>query len=192
MENDEEKDKNVELSSNNESAMAPDSVDKLEVEDPEIKVSASLMQQILDNQEKQEEQIKVLREAANQNKLISAENSRKPKDLPSAFLKVFMGKVVTSWRSDVAQLIYGNNGAGAPVGEILKATYFFSDGTDSGSIEQVMFTREDTRLVCRIIGQNGSDLILQPDHLETNNENLRQDFVMPPENLTVNQNFVNP
>lgn len=156
-----------------------------------IEVPASVLQNILDSQTKLQDEISLLREASNQNKLIQAENSRKPKELPSAFLKVFMEKVVTGWKSERAEIIYNNNG-GSPVGEILKATYFFSDDTNSGVVDQVMFTKEDTRLVCRVVDQVGPDLILQPERLETNNENIRNSFVMPSGTIRVHQNFVNP
>ena len=44
-----------------------------------------------------------------------------------------------------------NPTTGAPVGEVLQATYEFLDGTDSGVVDQIEFTRAEEREWVRIV-----------------------------------------
>lgn len=141
--------------------------------------------------EKIQSELDTLRQAVNQNKLVEIENRNKPKELARVFLKVFMGKPVVAWKSEKNEYVY-IPGQQSPAGEILKARFFFLDGTDSGIVDQSAFTREDTRLWCSVIEDKGRNMVVQFNKLETNNEDLQRSFVMPTETIEINKNFLNP
>lgn len=163
-----------------------------------IAVDADVLQRILDNQKIQADTIDTLTKAVSANKLAQVVNSKKPKELPRMFLKVFRGKVVTGWRTAASRYIYGTSGT-APIAEVLQSIYHFSDGSETEPLDQVEFTHEDTRLWCRL--QEGIKAIQDPDvrmytliaeQLETSDEVLRNEFVMPTDAISIDRNFVNP
>lgn len=69
----------------------------------------------------------------------------KKKLFPRVHLKIWTEgdsrKVITSWKSSKRNRIMYSESSGMPMGEILKATYYFADGGDTGEIDQIMFTR---------------------------------------------------
>jgi len=115
-----------------------------------VEVSKDKLDAILQKQAEQDKEIEILRDSVSRGRLEQAEDKRKDKELPRAYLKVFMGKVVIGWKS-AAQKIVHNPTTGLPVGEVLQATYQFIDGTDSGVVDQVEFTRTEEREFVRIV-----------------------------------------
>jgi len=156
-----------------------------------IEVDAGLLQKILDNQEALQKDNALLRQSVSQNKLIEAENKAKPKQMPQAFLKVFMGKAVIGWKSERAEYVYSPGFSSAPVGEILKSRYYFADGTDSGVVDQVLFTREDARLWGSIIEDKNASVIFKPERFESADQDLIKNFVMP-KSMEIRKDFLNP
>lgn len=173
------------------------------MENPPVVEPASVpekitMEDILARMSVLEEDNKTLRKAVNQGKLAEAENANKPDSLPVAYLKVFKGKVVVSWKSGQSQFIYNPSNPEAPIGEILKATYFFIDGTDSGEVDQVEFTRSNDRVEAEVA--DGMKALKDPEFKEvtlhftkliTTNEELQSKFELPSD-LKINKNFLNP
>ncbi len=115
-----------------------------------VEVSKDKLDAILAKQEAQDKEIEILRDSVSRGRLEEAEDKRKDKELPKAYLKVFQGKVVTSWKSTAAKIVH-NPTTGLSVGEVLQATYSFLDGTDSGVVEQTEFTRTEEREYVRLL-----------------------------------------
>lgn len=148
---------------------------------------------------KNEEQISVLRESVSQGKLLAAEDKRKPDEKPRALLAVFNGKVVTGWKTYVADVISSPLNPDVGVGENLKSIYTYMDGTESGPTDQVLFTRNYNRVMVTI--ETPKEMLKNPllrdlkvrfVSLITNDEDLRNTFVMPTEDATVDIRFINP
>jgi hypothetical protein len=146
----------------------------------------------------QDDEIATLRKTVSQNDLAAVEKAKKPMGLPVAYLKVLNGKVVVSSKSEKPQILYNPSNPEVAVGEILKARYFFLDGTDSGPIDQVEFTRTTDKLEGTILeglkGIKDSDMkevTLHFTKLITTDEDLAKSFVMPAD-LKINKNFLNP
>lgn len=138
------------------------------------------------------ETLEVLKEASNQNKLLDAEQKRKPKEFPRAFLKVFKGKVVTSWKSGPAELIYSQVNPGQVVGEKLQAEYCFIDGTTSGMVDQVLFTREEDRAWVRIKKKEKDSPKLTVE-FESGTSALGQQLdVKVGDQIEIDMSFINP
>lgn len=192
-----EENKEVELEVETEELQEPAKVVEPEVE--KVSISKETLERILSQLDKNTEQMAILRESVSSSKLTQAENKRKPDQLPKAYLKVFQGKLVVSWKSEKAEMIFHPLNPNVPTGEILKATYYFQDGTDSGVIDQVLFTRCEDRAVVRIL--EGINALKNPDHVNlkvrfeeliTSDDSVRANFVAPIEDFEVNRNFINP
>jgi hypothetical protein len=157
-------------------------------ETPEtVEVSKDKLDSVLERMDKLEEdnkakdkEIEILRDSVSRGRLEEAEDKRKEKEQPRAYLKVFMGKVVIGWKSLPQKIVY-NPTTGLPVGEVLQATYKFIDGTDSGLVDQVDFTRTEEREHVRILEK-------------VDNEVVRIQFENPslPQSFDINQVFLNP
>jgi hypothetical protein len=115
-----------------------------------VEVSKEKLDAVLDRIDKLEKDNEILRDSVSRGRLEEAEDKRKEKEQPRAYLKVFMGKVVIGWKSSPQKIVY-NPTTGLPVGEVLQATYKFIDGTDSGLADQVDFTRTEEREHVRIM-----------------------------------------
>lgn len=145
-----------------------------------------------------EEDNKTLRATVSQNDLAAVEKAKKPMGLPVAYLKVLNGKVVVSSKSEKPQILYNPSNPEVAVGEILKARYFYMDGTDSGPIDQVEFTRTTDKIEGTILeGLKGikdselKEVTLHFTKLITTDEDLAKSFVMPAD-IKINKNFLNP
>lgn len=110
---------------------------------------------------KVQETLEILRESSNQGKLTQAENKRKPKELPRAYLKVYDGHIIVSWKSSKSDLIYAPNNPTTAIGEILKAEYFYFEGGSTGVIDQVYVNREEDRVWIRIKKKEGKKLVVE-------------------------------
>lgn len=192
--------------------MAKDNkIEELNIEEPEVTPMATppvvepasvpaspTLDDILARMAVLEADNKNLRKAVNLGKLTEAENANKPDSLPVAYLKVFKGKVVTSWKSGTSQFIYNPSNPEFPIGEILKATYFFIDGSDSGEVDQVEFTRTGDRVEAEVVeGMKGlkdpdsKEVTLHFTKLITTDEDLQNKFELPVD-FKINKNFLNP
>lgn len=161
-------------------------------------IDAVMLENILRRLEAQDDEIATLRASVSQNKLEAVEKSKKPAGLPVAYLKVLDGKVVTSWKSEKPQYIYNPANPEVPIGEILKARYFFLDGGDTGPIDQTEFVRSVDKIEASILeGDRGlkdpevKELTLRFTKLITTDEDLAARFVLPAD-LKINKNFLNP
>lgn len=161
-------------------------------------VDQPTMAQVMDLLNAQAEELSTLRASVNQSKLTAVENAKKPVGLPTAYLKVLNGKVVTSWKSEKPEFLYHPNNPEVPIGEVLKATYFFIDGTNSGPIQQVEFTRNIDLVKGEILeGLKGlkdsevQEVTLHFTEFVTTDADLRKNFVLP-EDLKINKNYLNP
>lgn len=110
-----------------------------------VPVDSDKLDAVLDRIKKQDEEISVLREAVSRSKLMEVEDKRKQRPNPRVFLKVMENKdgkkePVIGWKSSPENRILYNH-ENKPVGEVLRATYYFNDGTDTGEIDQLAFTR---------------------------------------------------
>jgi hypothetical protein len=121
-----------------------------------VEVSKDKLDSILERMDKLEEDNttlkkdnEILRESVSRGRLEQAEDRHKEKELPRAYLKRFQDKVVIGWESTAAKIIH-NPTTGLAVGEVLQANYKFNDGTESGPIDQVEFTRAEEREHVRI------------------------------------------
>jgi hypothetical protein len=170
-----------------------------------IAVPVDQLQQLLDqnkvlleNQDKMQKEMGILRESVNQNKLDEVENKHKPKELPKAFLKVYNGKIVTGWKSASNKLVYSPTNPNLVIGEVLQTVLVFADGSDSGPINQQDLTRTEDRVWVRV--QSVQDLMseavktvkVRAEKLETASEELRLSFQLPTEELEVEKKFLNP
>ena len=83
------------------------------------------------------------------------------------------------------------------IGEILKAIYFFIDGTNSGVIDQVEFTRATDKVIADVVegwkaikDSEVKEVTLHFKELITTDEDLKAKFVMPAD-YKINKNFLN-
>ena len=139
----------------------------------------------------------ILEQAVSKNDLKAAQDKNKPAATPSAYLKVLTGKVVVAWKSEKAQYLFNPSNPEAAIGEILKATYFFIDGTNSGPIDQVEFTRCTDKVLADVVedwkaikDSETKEVTLHFRELITTDEDLKAKFVMPAD-LKINKNFLN-
>ena len=139
----------------------------------------------------------ILEQAVSKNDLLAAQAKNKPAATPTAYLKVLNGKVVVSWKSEKAQYLFNPSNPEAAIGEILKATYFFIDGTNSGVIDQVEFTRTGDKVIADVVegwkaikDSEVKEVTLHFKELITTDEDLKAKFVMPPD-YKINKNFLN-
>jgi len=160
-------------------------------------VDPELFAQMVARMDALEKRNSILEEAVSKNDLIAAQNKNKPAATPSAYLKVLNGKVVTSWKSEKAQMLFNPTNPEVTVGEILKARYFFSDGTDSGVIDQVEFTRATDKVLADVVegwkaikDSEVKEVTLHFRELITTDEELKKSFVMPAD-TKINKNFLN-
>lgn len=189
-----------------ENSMAEDNKENVTPAVESVTIPKDTLQKILDQLDKQDktlaankEQMDILRESVNTGKLADAENKRKPDEMPTAFLKVFMGKVVVGWKNEKTEMLYHPSNPDAAVGEVLKASYTFIDGTKSPIVDQVLFTRCDDRIIVRLLdGKNALrneglvDLNVRAESLISGDEDLRKSFELPKEDFKINRNFINP
>lgn len=120
------------------------------------------------------------------------ENSKKT-GYQTAFLKVFQGKIVVKWKSE-AQKIITNPTTNVPVGEVLQSRYYFIDGTDSGIVDQVLFTRAEDRVAVSIIEDRANTVKVKFDHLVTVDKDLERSFKLPHdlEPYEISKDYINP
>ena len=138
------------------------------------------------------ERLKILEQTASQNDLEEARSKNRPAELPSAYLKVFMDKIVIGWKSERPEMVYNPMNPNSIVGEILKSKYFFFDGSDSGTKDQVLFTRAEDRVMVRILSDDGLKVKIRFEKLITSNEDLKVSFKLPTEVLEIRKDFLNP
>lgn len=132
-------------------------------------------------------QIDVLRESVSRGRLEDAEGKRKPVEKPRAFLAVWDGKPVIGWKSEKNQYVYNPLNPNSVAGELLKTRLFLLDGTDSGEIDQVAFTRLNDRTYVRKVGEKRND----------NNEVTAwvvefEDQTIEPRQIEIHPQFINP
>lgn len=168
-------------------------------EPEEVSVPVSTLDRLMAQIDSQAKDISLLRQAVNQNKLLDVENASKPAELPKAYLKVFMGKVVVGWKMAKTEMLYHPTNPNMPVGEILKSIYYFIDGTESEPVDQVAFTRCDDKVIVRI--EDGVRAIKDPDvgkvsitfeSLVTTDDDLKNSFILPSGRYEIHKNFLNP
>lgn len=172
---------------------------ELPVAPENVSVPKDLLDRLIDRLDNQEKDIKILRQAASQGKLSEAEAQNRPDELPKAYLKVLMGKVVVGWRTFKAELFTHPTNPSVPVGEVLKSVYIFLDGTESDPIDQVVFTRTDDKVFVRLLdgkdalsGSSVGTVRVRFESLETTDEELRNTFVMPEGEFEVKKSSLNP
>jgi len=124
-----------------------------------VSVEKSVLEKILEQNKKLEQELAILRQSVSQARLAQAENKVRPKEKPRVYLKVFNGKIVTSWKSEKQEYLHSQV-TGQVIGEILKARYYYIDGTDSGIVDQVMFTRCDDQVWARIVETRENTFLL--------------------------------
>jgi len=160
-------------------------------------VDPELFAQMMARMTALEQRNTVLEQAVSKNDLLAAQAKNKPAATPTAYLKVLQGKVVVSWKSEKAQYLFNPSNPEAAIGEILKARYFFIDGTDSGIIDQVEFTRAGDKVIADVLegwkaikDSEVKEVTLHFKELVTTDEDLRVKFVMPAD-YKINKNFLN-
>lgn len=138
--------------------------------------------------------IRDLKGAVSAQKLEESVKSNAPKSLPTAFLKIFMEKIVVGWKSEKAELMYHPSNSNVPVGEVLKATYFFIDGTDSGVVDQILFTRAEDRVNVSIAEDLGSTVKVRFDEIIGSDPTLKDRLSLPKElePYEIRKDFLNP
>ena len=133
-----------------------------------MQVDPDLIRRLLDQndalQKKLDEQaadfkrdIDILRESVSRGKLEEAEGKRKPAEKPRAFLGRYDGKVVVGWKAEKNEYVYNPLNPNNVAGEVLQTRLFYLDGSDSGPIPQVMFTRNDDRVFVRKVGEKRNE-----------------------------------
>lgn len=178
-------------------------VEPSNVPNPEemVQVKAGSLTRILERLDTQDKEIGILRQSVNQGKLSEAENAQKPKELPKVYLKVFQNKIVVGWKTEKAETFSHPSNPSVPVGEVLKSRYYFIDGSDSGIIDQVDFTRTEDHVDARVLeglsgllNQNQQTVRLQFERLvcSPGNTELIQSFVLPLEPYEIKKDFLNP
>lgn len=151
--------------------------------------------------EAQGEELKTLRASVSQNKLAEIEKSKKKVGLPTAKLKLFNNKVVVGWKADrtVKPYIFNPTNPEVVVGEQLKTTVFYIDGTDSGLIDQREFTEAKTDSVVGEV-KEGLKALIDPEIEEVTlhftevisvDEDFKKTFVFPTD-FKINKKFLNP
>ena len=160
-------------------------------------VDPELFAQMMARMDALESRNKILEQAVSRNDLLEAQNKNKPAATPTAYLKVLNGKIVVSWKSEKAQYLFNPSNPEAAIGEILKATYFFIDGTNSGVIDQVEFTRTGDKVIADVVegwkaikDSEVKEVTLHFKELITTDEDLKAKFVMPAD-YKINKNFLN-
>lgn len=152
----------------------------IEKDPSKVTVEKSLLEKILQQNNKLEQELAILRQSVSQAKLAQAESKVRPKEKPRVYLKIFNGKIVTSWKSEKQEYLHSQVD-GKVIGEILKARYYYIDGTDSGIVDQVAFTRADEQAWARIIETRENTFLL-----DFEDKSLFEGI------LEINKAFVNP
>lgn len=163
-------------------------------------IDQATLNSILARMNAQDEEIATLRASVDKNRLAAVDKAKKPIGLPTTLLAVMNGKIVVNWKSDKTfpTYIFNPTNPVAPVGENLKATYFFSDGSDSGIIDQTRFTQNIDRAKFEIV--EGLKAIKDPETKEvtlhfveliTTDEDVKNTFV-PPADFRLNIKYLNP
>lgn len=137
-------------------------------EQPKVmEVPIEKMQGILDRLDKletekksQAEEIAVLNQTVSKTRLDEAKANLDVDKRPRVHFKVIDGKVVIGWKTDKNEIIF-NPSSNLPVGEVLKSTFYFADGTDSGSIDQIKLTRSTEQVHARVIEDLGDTAMLE-------------------------------
>jgi hypothetical protein len=170
----------------------------VESTEKEVSIPTSVLDRLMTQIDSQAKDISLLRQAVNQNKLLDAENAAKPADLPKAYLKVFLGKIVVGWKMAKTEMLYHPTNPNMPVGEILKSVYYFIDGTESEPVDQVAFTRCDDKVIVRIVdgpsavkNSEVGEVSISFESLVTTDEDLKRDFVLPSGTYKIHKNFLN-
>lgn len=182
-----------------ENIPSPELPVSVQVAPESVSVPKDLLDRLIDRLDNQEKDIKILRQAASQGKLSEAEAQNRPDELPKAYLKVLMGKVVVGWRTFKAELYNHPTNPSVPIGEVLKSVYIFLDGTESDPIDQVVFTRTDDKVFVRLLdgkdalsGSSVGTVRVRFESLETTDEELRSTFVIPEGEFEVKKSSLNP
>lgn len=166
-----------------------------------VSVDQATMKLILDRMEAQDKEIETLRASVSQNKLAEVEKNKKKVGLPTAKLKLFNNKVVVGWKADrtVKPYIFNPTNPEVVVGEQLKTTVLYIDGTDSGLIDQREFTEAKTDSVVGEV-KEGLKALLDSEVEEVTlhfvevisvDEDFKKAFVMPAD-YKINKKFLNP
>ena len=171
-----------------------------------VTLPAEVLQKILGQLDRQEKQLQanaadmaILRQSVSQGKLLEAENKAKPNELPKGYLKVFMGKTVIGWKTVKAETFSHPTNPDVPVGEVLKSTYYFLEGGDSGPVDQILFTRDDDRVNVRILSTTEemknpflTKVKVKFEELITNDEDLKTSYKLPEGEIEVSLSVLNP
>lgn len=174
------------------------------METPPAKVSPAISPEVLANimalLESQGEELKTLRNSVNANKLAEVEKSKKPVGPPTVHLKILNGKPVIKWAADktIKPYTYHPTNPEVVVGETLKTTAYFIDGTNSGLIDQREFTDAKTD---RLVGEvkEGLKGLLDPEVKEVTlhfikvisiDQEFIDNFVMPAD-IKINKLYLN-
>ena len=160
--------------------------DKKEVvEDKDITIKQSELDEIL-------KRVSTLEQATSSSALEEVRNRNKGLKNPTAFLKVLTGKVVIGWKSEPAVLAYNPMNPNSVIGEVLKSKYYFLDGSDSGIIDQVLFTRTEDKVIVEILSDNGTHVKVRFIELVTSDIDLFGKFQLPKEILEIRKDYLNP
>lgn len=170
-------------------------------EDVMVSVKQGQLMRIFERLDALEKDNKILRNSVSQGKLADAENATKPKELPKAYLKVRDGKVIVAWKSERAELLTHPTNPSVPVGEVLKMSVTYADGTQSEVFDQIDFTRTEDRVIVRV--SDGLEA-LRNSNIKTvkviceqlitapGNTVLIEKFVMPVEAIEIRKDYLNP
>lgn len=104
-------------------------------------------------------QIEILKDSVSRSRLEQAEESRRPKGLPQAYLKLYNGKVVIAedWVGrQHGEYVYNPMQPNTPAGERLKIKLTFVDGTQSQEIDYVEFRRITERVIIEKVGEESA------------------------------------
>jgi len=170
--------------------LSPD--ENLKISDIGITVKQSKLDSILARLDSLESENILLRSSVSRSKLEQAETKRRPGEKKRCFLKVMKnnaGKdaLVIGWKSSSENRMIIDPRTHYPIGEVLRATYYFNDMSNTGEIDQVLFTKSKEVAFATILekqqGKNGqADLFVL--------QMLDRKWGSAP--ITVSSVFVNP
>lgn len=167
----------ADVTNNNEelpTVTTPEKPKKTVVEEKpkQILVDSEKLDNVLDRLEKQDKELEILRKSVNQNTYNMAKEAQSGKKNLRCYLKVYTDAehnkhLIIGWKASPDNRIVYSPSDGRPVGEVLKAVFFFKDGGDSGEIDQVAFTRITDVAWFEIMEDKGKNFSLRAEDSAT-------------------------
>lgn len=155
--------------------------------DQEVKtmeVPVDKLQAVMDKMEgfetalkEKDAQIEALNQTVSATRLAEAKANLDVDKRPRVHFKKIDGKTVVGWAEgpgpDVKNEVIFNPATNMPVGEVLKSTFYFADGTDSGLIDQIKLTRSTEQSYARIVKDDGEYVVVEFEDQEVATEPMR-------------------